>query len=112
MKTIAQKVWSEPAVFIGLLVTLGLLAVALITHQAIDAGIIVGILAPLGSALGIRQFVTPTTTTTKEFTMTAETTRETVPEQPEPETEPTETDPQPEPEPKTEPEPEEPGDGG
>ena len=31
-----------------------------ITHQHIDAGIIVGIIAPLGSALGIRQFVTPT----------------------------------------------------
>jgi hypothetical protein len=61
MKVFAQKIWSEPAAFIGLCVTLGLLAVALITHQAIDAGVIIGILAPLGSALGIRQFVTPAT---------------------------------------------------
>ena len=59
MKVIAQKVWAEPAVFIGLVVTLGLLAGALIAHQHIDAGVIVGILAPLGSALGIRQVVVP-----------------------------------------------------
>lgn len=59
MKVIAQKVWTEPAVFIGLLVTLGLLAGALIAHQHIDAGVVIGILAPLGSALGTRQFVTP-----------------------------------------------------
>ena len=59
MRAIAQRVWREPAVFIGLLVTLGLLAGALIAHQKIDAGIIVGILAPLASALGIRQLVTP-----------------------------------------------------
>lgn len=59
MKVIAQKVWSEPAVFIGLVVTLGLLAGALIAHQPIDAGVVIGILAPLGSALGIRQLVTP-----------------------------------------------------
>ena len=45
--------------FIGLVVTLGLLIGALIAHQPIDAGVIIGILAPLGSALGIRQFVTP-----------------------------------------------------
>ena len=59
MGAIARRVWSEPAVFIGLCVTLGLLAAALIAHQHIDAGVIVGILAPLGSALGIRQVVTP-----------------------------------------------------
>ena len=66
MGVIAQRVWTEPAVAIGLCVTLALLIVALVTHQHIDAGIIVGILAPLGSALGIRQFVTPTAASTKE----------------------------------------------
>ncbi len=66
MSVIAQRVWREPAAAIGLCVTLGLLIVALITHQHIDAGVIVGILAPLGSALGIRQFVTPTAASTKE----------------------------------------------
>jgi hypothetical protein len=63
---IAHRVWTEPAVAIGLCVTLALLIVALVTHQHIDVGIIVGILAPLGSALGIRQFVTPTAASTKE----------------------------------------------
>ena len=59
MKQIAKQIWNEPSAFIGLCVTLVLLAAALISHQAIDVGIIAGILAPLLTGLGIRGFVTP-----------------------------------------------------
>lgn len=59
MSVIAQRIWREPAVAIGLLVTVALFVVALASDQDLDAGIIVGILSPLLSALGIRQVVSP-----------------------------------------------------
>lgn len=59
MKVIAERIWNEPAVFIGLLVTLGLLVVNLLGDSSWSAQQIVEILAPLASALGIRQLVTP-----------------------------------------------------
>ena len=58
MKVIAERFWKEPAVAIGFLVSLALLVYALI-DDSFDAQSIVGILAPLVSALGIRQLVTP-----------------------------------------------------
>ena len=60
MKVIAQKVWREPAVFIGLLVTL-LLLVAAVLSDHVDWSVehIIAILAPLLTALGIRTQVKP-----------------------------------------------------
>jgi hypothetical protein len=60
MKQLAERAWAEPAVFIGLLVTLALLALALLTDADWDASTIAGVVAPLASALGIRPLVTPT----------------------------------------------------
>ena len=60
MKVIAHKVWHEPAVFIGLLVTLGLLAGAiLVRSRRLAVEHIIAILAPLATALGIRTQVKP-----------------------------------------------------
>ena len=61
MKAIAERIWTEPAVALGALTTLALLAVALLAGADWGADTIVGVLAPLVSALGIRQLVTPTT---------------------------------------------------
>jgi len=58
MKTIMQRFWKEPAVAIGLLWSLGLLILAVIT-DSFDASAIAGIVSPIASALGIRQVVTP-----------------------------------------------------
>jgi hypothetical protein len=65
MKAIAQRFWNEPSVAIGLFVSLILLVFAIISGD-FDAGSILGILGPLISALGIRQFVTPTKETSND----------------------------------------------
>ena len=59
MKVLAQRFWTEPSVCIGLLVSLGLLVLALASDAPLDASVIAGVAAPLLSALGIRQLVTP-----------------------------------------------------
>jgi ascorbate-specific PTS system EIIC-type component UlaA len=59
MKVIAARVWREPAVFIGLLTTVGLVVITLATGDKWDAATIAGVIAPLAAALGIRQLVTP-----------------------------------------------------
>jgi hypothetical protein len=59
MKTILQRFWREPAVCIGLVWSLALLILTIIT-SSFDASSIAGIVSPLASALGIRQLVTPT----------------------------------------------------
>lgn len=61
MKVIGQKVWAEPACAVGLLVTLLLLAGAILSdHVDWSAEHIIAILAPLVTALGIRPLVKPT----------------------------------------------------
>jgi hypothetical protein len=60
MKEIARKVWEEPAVAIGLLVSIALLVGALLTDSDFDWEAIVAILAPFLSGLGIRPLVKPT----------------------------------------------------
>ena len=60
MSAIAQRIWREPAAAIGFLTTVALAIVALLSGTDWTAGTIIGITAPLVSALGIRQFVTPT----------------------------------------------------
>jgi ascorbate-specific PTS system EIIC-type component UlaA len=60
MKAIAQRVWSEPAVFIGLLTSIGLIVITVATGDKWDTATIAGVIAPLASALGIRGYVSPT----------------------------------------------------
>jgi hypothetical protein len=60
MSVIAIRAWREPAVFIGLLASVALAIIALATGDHWDTATIAGVAAPLLSALGIRQFVTPT----------------------------------------------------
>jgi hypothetical protein len=60
MKEIARKVWEEPAVAIGLLVSIALLIGAFLTDSDFDWEAIVAILAPFLSGLGIRPLVKPT----------------------------------------------------
>jgi hypothetical protein len=59
MRILALKLWNEPAAFIGLLTTLGLLALNLLGDSDWSLEQIVAIVAPLASGLGIRQLVTP-----------------------------------------------------
>jgi hypothetical protein len=59
MKEIMNRVWHEPAVFIGLAATVVVVVVTVTTDDTWDAATIVGAAAPLLSALGIRQLVTP-----------------------------------------------------
>jgi len=61
MKVIGQKFWNEPAVCIGLLTTVILLVLQIVTGDDWDAVNIIAILAPFVSSLGIRQTVTPAT---------------------------------------------------
>lgn len=61
MKPLAARIWNEPAAAIGLLVTLGLLILNLLGDSVWDAQTLISIVAPLGSALGIRQLVRPDT---------------------------------------------------
>jgi len=61
MKEIANRVWREPAVAIGLITTIALAVLAVVTGTNWDASVIVGIVAPVVSALGIRTQVTPVT---------------------------------------------------
>lgn len=58
MRTIAERVWLEPAVAIGFLTTVAVGIVNLVAGS-FDVQNIVGTLAPLVSSLGIRQTVTP-----------------------------------------------------
>ena len=64
MKVIAQRVYREPAVFIGLLTSIALAVITLLTGDPWDAATIAAIAAPIVSALGIRTLVTPAAATT------------------------------------------------
>jgi len=59
MKVITKQIWNEPAVFIGFITTVAIAIVTVVTGDDWDIGTIVGTLAPLVSALGIRSQVTP-----------------------------------------------------
>jgi len=66
MKVIAHQIWNEPAVAIGLLATVLLLILALVSNADWDASTIAGIAAPFVSSLGIRQAVSPAAGPRKE----------------------------------------------
>jgi len=60
MSEIGKRIWNEPAVFIGLLTSIILALIAWV-NGSWNTSDIIGVIAPLVSSLGIRQFVTPTT---------------------------------------------------
>jgi uncharacterized membrane protein YdbT with pleckstrin-like domain len=60
LSEIARRVWHEPAVFIGLVTSAALAIITIATGDPWDTAAIIAIIAPLASALGIRQYVTPT----------------------------------------------------
>ena len=60
MKVIGQRIWNEPAAAIGLLTSIVLAVIALVSSADWDAQTIIGIVAPFASAIGIRSLVTPT----------------------------------------------------
>lgn len=60
MKEIAKRIWNEPAVFIGFMTALALVVINLIGNNEWGFEQIIAVLAPLLSALGIRQAVIPT----------------------------------------------------
>jgi hypothetical protein len=59
MREIGKKVWNEPAVAIGLLLSLALLAVTLINGEDWDWNVILLVVGPFLAGLGIRPFVRP-----------------------------------------------------
>lgn len=59
MSEILRRVWHEPAVAIGLITSVALAVITIATGDPWDAAAIVGVIAPIASALGIRQLVTP-----------------------------------------------------
>jgi hypothetical protein len=65
MKSVAQKLWNEPAAFLGLVATLILLVLNILGDSDWSLEQVVNILAPLVTGLGIRQLVVPTTKASK-----------------------------------------------
>lgn len=59
MKVIAERIWREPAVGVGLLTSVILVVIALADGSDWTASVILGVVAPFTSALGIRQLVSP-----------------------------------------------------
>jgi hypothetical protein len=60
VKSIAQRIWNEPSVGIGLLTSVLLAVVAVASSATWNTQTILGVVAPFASSLGIRQLVTPT----------------------------------------------------
>jgi hypothetical protein len=65
MKVIGQKIWNEPAVCIGLLVSIAMAVGAILTGSDWNWETIVAVLAPLATALGIRPTVYSSATVDK-----------------------------------------------
>lgn len=65
MSEIAKRAWREPAVFLGLVTSIILAVITVATGDKWDTAAIVAVIAPLASALGIRQLVTPATEAAK-----------------------------------------------
>jgi len=59
MQQLIQRFWKEPAVCIGVITSVILAILAVVTSASWNAETIVGIIAPTASALGIRSQVTP-----------------------------------------------------
>lgn len=59
MREIGVRVWHEPAVAIGLATSIAIVVITVAKGDPWDTATIAGVAAPLISALGIRQLVTP-----------------------------------------------------
>ena len=59
MSELVKRAWREPCVFLGLMTSAVLLVITVATGDPWDTAAIAGIAAPLLSALGIRELVTP-----------------------------------------------------
>jgi hypothetical protein len=59
MRQIMQLFWNEPAVAIGVLASVALAVLKIVNGGALTADDVVAILAPLGTAAGVRPLVTP-----------------------------------------------------
>jgi hypothetical protein len=59
VKELGKRIWYEPAAAIGLLASIILLVINLVGDNDWNVEHIIAIVAPLASALGIRQLVTP-----------------------------------------------------
>lgn len=59
MREIAERIWHEPAVFIGLLTSVLIALLTVLGDNGWDAETVLAVIAPFFSSLGIRQLVTP-----------------------------------------------------
>ena len=59
MKEIGKRLWDEPAVVIGLLVSIALLVITLLNGDGWDVTTVLYVIAPFASALGVRPLVKP-----------------------------------------------------
>jgi len=59
MQQIVQRVWKEPAVAIGLVTSIALAIIVVISGDSWNVSTITGVIAPFASALGIRTQVKP-----------------------------------------------------
>ena len=59
MRKLFARVWHEPAVFLGFATSVALIIITLATGDHWDTATVAGVIAPLASALGIRELVTP-----------------------------------------------------
>jgi hypothetical protein len=66
MSEVLKRIWKEPAVFIGLLASVVLAILTVVTGDPWNASTIAGVAAPFLSSLGIRQLVTPAEETKPE----------------------------------------------
>jgi hypothetical protein len=80
---IAQRVWREPAAALGLITSIVLAIIVIVSGNDWDVAAFAGVIAPLASSLGIRELVTPVVHHQQEATVT-ETMPETQPYEPEP----------------------------
>jgi hypothetical protein len=59
MQQIVQRVWKEPAVCIGLVTSIALAIIVIVSGDSWDLSAITGVIAPFAASLGIRGVVSP-----------------------------------------------------
>jgi hypothetical protein len=59
MRQLVKLFWDEPAVAIGVLASVALAVLKIVNGGALTADDVLAVLAPLGTAAGVRPFVSP-----------------------------------------------------
>jgi hypothetical protein len=59
MRQIAKLFWNEPAVALGVIASVAIALLKIVSGGALTADDVLAILAPLGTAAGVRPLVTP-----------------------------------------------------